>query len=290
MFSRRRVISSPSTRARSVSPSMTRTTSPRVSSASKAAIATPTPATATAPTARPASTLRVLTASLLSASPVFAPVCDTYRTFGTRMAPMDSGGTSPHQREATRFVPPVRRSAMERSRGNVSVRASPCLSVRRRLGAAAPAGGSAVPRSLSPAPLAPATPAIALPPLRRAELVVRAGPDPAERHHDQSDQDEQHRPAPRPVVLQDQESATEEQPDRQRGGHQESQQAQERGGRRLSSTLSQLTILPPVPTPAIPAETVLLGAEARSIDARRPPGHLSARHPRHSRAPAPCPP
>src|SRR5690625_5833919 len=57
-----------------------------------------------------------------------------------------------------------------------------------------------------------------------------SGSDPAERDHDQSDQDEQHRPAPRPLGLQDQEGATEEDPDRQCGGHQESQQTQDRSG------------------------------------------------------------
>src|SRR5690625_7612916 len=63
----------------------------------------------------------------------------------------------------------------ERLRACIPVRASPCVSVRRQLGAAAPAGGSAVPRSLSPAPLAPATPAIALPPLRRRSEERRVG-------------------------------------------------------------------------------------------------------------------
>src|SRR5699024_5000883 len=168
---------------------------------------------------------------------------------------------------------------------NVPAGTSRCLTRRHRPRSAASAEGSARPRSLSPAPLTSATSAFALTPLRRAEVVARAGSDPAERDHDQSDQDEQHRPAPRPLGLQDQEGATEEDPDRQCGGHQESQQTQDRSGQGLSSALSELPILSPVPAPPIPIEPVLRGAEAR-----RPPAHLPGRHSPRPRAPAPCPP
>src|SRR5699024_10215679 len=91
--------------------------------------------------------------------------------------------------------------------------------------------------------------------------------------------------SPRPLGLQDQEGATEEDPDRQCGGHQESQQTQDRSGQGFSSTLSELPILSPVPAPPIPIEPVLRGAEAR-----RPPAHLPGRHSPRPRAAAPCPP